>query len=106
MVSFDQVINKGHKRLAYNRNLGKIEINDDKLILFHEEFVKEISYDEIESIVKKKAIIKITLKNGELIELLDSLCLKPTRSFQDSRNILRMANIAYNFLNEKWENKK
>jgi len=104
MVSFDQVINKGHKRLAYNRNLGRVEIDDDKIILLHGDFVKEISYDEIETIVKKKAIIKISLKNGELYELLDALCLKPTRTLQDSRNILRMATIVYNLLIEKWKN--
>lgn len=103
MVSFNQIINKGHKRLAYNRNLGRIEIDDDKVSLLHEEFIKEISYNEIETIVRKKAIIKITLKNGELYELLDSLCVKPNRSLQDTRNILRMSIIVYNLLTEKWK---
>ena len=112
MVSFEQIINKGHKRLAYNRNLGRIDIDDDRILLLHQEFTKEISYNEIESIVRKKGIIKITLKNGELYELLDALCVKYTsnamggRSIQDSRNIVRMAIIVYNLLIEKWENKK
>lgn len=105
MVSFDQIINKGHKRLAYNRNLGRIGIDDDKILLLHQEFTKEISYNEIESIVRKKGIIKVTLKNGELYELLDALCVKSgKRTIQDSRNIVRMAIIVYNLLMEKWKN--
>jgi len=106
MVSFDQIINKGHKRLAYNRNLGRIDIDDDRLLLLHQEFTKEISYNEIESIVRKKGIVKITLKNGELYELLDALCVKcKNRTIQDSRNIIRMAIIVYNLLIEKLKNK-
>lgn len=109
MVSFDQIINKGHKRLASNKNIGRIDIDDDRLLLLHQEFTKEISYNEIDSIIRKKGIIKITLMNGELYELLDALCVKYSgnvmgRSIQDSRNIVRMAIIVYNLLMEKWKN--
>ncbi len=41
MVTFDQIINKGHKRLAYNRNLGRIDIGDDKILLLHQEFTSK-----------------------------------------------------------------
>jgi len=102
MVSFEQLITKGHSRLAYNRNRGTLDITNDKITLLHQDFVKEISYNEIESITRrKKGIIVIILKNGEFYELLDAMWAKSNNSLQDMRNAVRKTEIIYNLLLER-----
>lgn len=104
MVSFEQLIHKGHKRMAYNRNRGTLDINNEKITLLHQDFVREIHYNEIESIVRrKKGIITLTLKNGEEYELLDVIWAITNKSFQTMRNAVRTTEIIFNLLMEKWK---
>jgi hypothetical protein len=105
MTTFEVLIDKENSQMALNRNLGVIDILPEKMIIIHENYIDEISYDEIEEIIQKKTYVEIVLHDGRVYSIVSPKALVASKGLQTNKNMNRIATIINSLLHKYWNKK-
>ncbi len=102
-MNFEVIVSKGNPRVYKNRDLSLIDVDDEKIAIAHQNYNRDIYFNEILNIEKKRGI-KITLENQEVFTLSFKWTYYPgLRGVQEAKNAGRKGDILYNLLRKKME---
>lgn len=98
-MMFENIIMaKGNPRIQRNKNLGFLEIKDNKMILSQDKFVKYIYYADIKSVEKKRGILIILIDDSQF-----TLSFPIGRGLQSAKNAGRKGLMLMKIIKQKKE---